>query len=160
MVDETVPWSYHGTVMQWALSLFLFICFGLMASAGAQPLRLCLLKWEILSIEQCMAFSTTQQHKACCDHQQDAGENCTPQHQPGSPADECCVNLDKVPDSTAPAMPERVPAMVAFELPRFVYGDLVPLNIEQRDTDIHTLPVNFRDRGPSSRRAMLNIWRI
>jgi|GEM_PF-5737860 len=147
--------------MQRALSLFLFICFGLMASAGAQPLRLCLLKWEILSLNQCMEFSMTQQDKACCDHQKDAGDNCGMQHQPVIPADDCCVNLDKVPDSTAPAMPERVPAMVAFELPSFIYGDLAPLNIEQRDRDMHKLPGSYlQDSRPSSRRAMLSIWRI
>lgn len=121
------------------VAALLLFCVGILIPASALPVRFCLLEFEL---------SSAQADSKCC-------SDCSRGTELPDP---CCVDLDELPDSTAPQVPVELPPVIVTE----VLAEFRP---------IHALPWGSGEnfvasppiRGPTSpaaHRAVLGIWRL
>lgn len=129
--------------MRRVIAALLLVCLGIMVPLAAMPVRLCLLEHRVLvpGASECKV----KKSKCCPD--------CGGHHQKP-----CCVDLEEMPDATAPSVPEGLPAIVAIDLPAPVFV-LPPAVLVEDSTYEAAVPIRGPD-SPSAWRARLEVWRL
>jgi hypothetical protein len=117
----------------------LLFCVGILIPASASPVRICLLE---------LGMSSAQEESKCC-------PDCS---QGTEQPDSCCLDLEELPDASAPQLPTEIPAVVMVDVPL----SLCPTPMV---TELHRgfSPSSEPIRGPTSPaayRAVLGIWRL
>jgi hypothetical protein len=134
------------------LSAVLFLCIGVLASLQAAPLQRCLMQNQIILSG---AGHCAGDIKSCC-------ETCGhDKNSPQSASEDCCVDLGKLSDATAPAHLERVADPVLVVALLFFVPDtwelmMRPVVIQQ---DYPPVPLKSPP-APSRRQAVLNVWTV
>jgi hypothetical protein len=127
------------TAVRKLMATFLLICVGLLIPASASPVRFCLLE---------LALNFSPADAKCC-------SDCSRGTELPDP---CCVDLEEMPDSTAPQTPIELPPAIVTEVP----AGLCPIHATTRVVGGNLL-VSTPIRGPTSPaayRAVLGIWRL
>ncbi len=125
--------------MRKLIATMLLFCVSLMTLTSASPTRICLIELGLISVPE---------DSKCCPDCDREGEL------PSS----CCIDIEDLPDATAPESPTGLPAALLVEMPPELTVTLTPQNSRHRIFSI-TNPI----RGPTSPaayRAVLGIWRI
>lgn len=99
---------------------------------AALPMRLCLLGQE-------------QREPDCC-------KKCHDVHQ------DCCAELDKLPDSPMPGGNLEIPPFIAWEIPSFDAATR-PVAMALAKETSHFPPIRGPD-SPAAVRSVLNVWSI
>lgn len=110
----------------------LLICFGMILPVAAMPMRVCLLEQK-------------ERAPDCC-------KKCHVAHE------DCCAEVDKVPDSPAPGGFLVIPPFIAHEIPSFepgILAEIVVVPLESR----YSQPIRGPD-SPSAFRSVLSVWSI
>ena len=129
--------------MRRAIAALLLVCLGILVPLATTPVRLCLLEQRVLI----PGASECQERKSkCCD-------DCGGHHEKP-----CCVDLEEMPDATAPSLPEGLPAIVAIDLPPPVFV-LPPAVLVEASSYEAAIPIRGPD-SPSAWRARLEVWRL
>lgn len=128
----------HVCVRRLLAALLLF-CVGILIPASASPVRICLLEFEL---------NASPADSKCC-------SDCSRGTELPEP---CCVDLDELPDSTAPQLPVELPPVIVTAVP----AELSPV---QSVTSVSgkNFVASTPIRGPTSPaayRAVLGIWRL
>lgn len=114
------------------LATLLLICFGTILPVAAAPVRVCLLEQK-------------QREADCC-------KKCHDKHQ------DCCAELDKLPDSPMPGGSLEIPPFVAWEIPSFDAA-VRPVEIVVAMEPRYAPPI--RGPGtPAAVRSVLSVWSI
>lgn len=114
------------------VATLLLICFGLLMPVAALPVRVCLLDLE-------------ERQPECC-------QKCGVKH------DNCCKDLDQIPDSVVPGGPMAPLMFVPFELPVWEIAAVGEVIVESSPREISP-PIRGPD-SPAAFRAVLGIWSI
>jgi hypothetical protein len=125
--------------MRKVLAAFLLFCVGIMVSASATPLRICLLDYLV---------ETASEASACC-------MDCTREPEKSEP---CCHDLEQLPDAPVPQDPVELPPAVVADLPPVLFLTPVPAQV-----CLEKFTVSEPIHGPTSpaaHRAVLGIWRL
>jgi hypothetical protein len=121
------------------LAVLLLFCVGIQIPASASAVRFCFLE---------LAPNSSQPDSKCC-------SDCSKGTELPDP---CCVDLEKLPDATAPQVPVDLPPAIVTEVP----AGLCPIHAMtwvSGENFIVFTPI----RGPTSPaayRAVLGIWRL
>ncbi|MCW1886755.1 hypothetical protein OKA04_18595 [Luteolibacter flavescens] len=70
----------------------------------------------------------------------------------------CCVDLEDLPDATAPSLPEGLPAIAAIDLPPVIFV-LPPVVLVEASVYEAAVPIRGPD-SPAAWRALLEVWRL
>ena len=138
MVDAPSTRVYQIPMRKLIATLLLF-CVGMMTLTAASHTRICLIE---------MGLKWVQEDSPCCPDCDRESE------QPSS----CCIDLEKLPDATAPQFPTVLPDALLVEMPPELMVTWVAL-----EWHTYTFAVSESIRGPTSpaaHRAVLGIWRI
>ena len=129
--------------MRRVIAALLLICLGMMVPLAATPVRLCLLEHRLLmpGVLECGLKKAK-----CC-------KDCGKHHE--TP---CCVDLEDLPDATAPSFPEGLPAIAAIDLPAPVFV-LPPAVLVEDSVFVAAVPIRGPD-SPAAWRARLEVWRL
>lgn len=125
--------------MRKVLTAVLLFCVGIMVSASATPVRICLLK---------SSLETAEEAATCC-------EDCSRE---AEKPDSCCHDLEQLPDAPVPQDPVELPPAVVADLPPVLFVSPVLTLVCQE-----IFSVSEPIRGPTSpaaHRAVLGIWRL
>jgi hypothetical protein len=123
------------------MAAFLLACFGMLIPTVASPLRVCLLEERLLVAE-------VHSDSNCC-------SDCTRET---DDRNTCCLDLEALPDSSAPQPSISLPPVIITDLPAGLSP--LPPRIEIGD-GIPALPEPVRGTAPpSTRRAVLGVWRM
>lgn len=142
----------YFVAMQRVLSAFLLICFGTMIPTQVLPARLCLLESKVLLPGFSACGVPDNEKLKCC-------EDCGAQDGKPNGAD-CCVDIERLPDSTLPPSPDKLPALIEAALPLFLLSCLVPPANTGTELESSPPPPIPRPDAPCARRARLSIWII
>lgn len=125
--------------MRKVLAAFLLFCVGIMVSASATPVRICLLN---------ASLESAKEESTCC-------TDCTREAEKSEP---CCHDLEQLPDAPVPQDPVELPPAVVADLPPVLFVSPV-LTVVYQEMFSVSEPI----RGPTSpaaHRAVLGIWRL
>ncbi len=129
--------------MRQLLAILLLACFGIILPTAASPIRICIL-------EQAAAAEAESEGGKCCPNPE-----CTrgePDHI------SCCLDLEGLPDASAPQPLIELPALIVTDLPNGVC--LPPVVTElSRKAYSASEPIRGLD-SPAAYRAVLGIWRL
>ena len=125
--------------MRKVLAAFLLFCVGIMISASATPVRICLLD---------SSLETGREDSKCC-------SDCTRETETSDP---CCHDLEQLPDSPVPQDPVELPPLVMADLPPPFF--IAPVVNRVRGESVHASGPIRGPTSPAAHRAVLGIWRL
>lgn len=127
--------------MRRAISAFLLTCLVILLPTAASPLRVCLL-------EESLLMANPGPDSDCC-------PDCTRESDHDS---SCCVDLEALPDSSAPQPSVELPPAVITEIFVTTIRPVAAI-VTETGISVRSNPI----RGPTSPaayRAVLGIWRL
>lgn len=139
--------------MQRLLTIALLLCFGALAPLQGTSWRWCLLEHKLVSTGFEALGEPDGSEAHCCSH----CERGTPTKH----SDDCCVDMEQLPDSTLPASPERIPSidcLLAVLPPMEWHGWLHPVVQEKLVAPSHPpkpIPIQA-----GQRQAVLSVWTV
>ncbi|MFM2242936.1 MAG: hypothetical protein RLZ97_1791 [Verrucomicrobiota bacterium] len=127
--------------MRQLLAILLLTCFGMMLPAAAVPVRVCIL-------ERALVAGGGDEDRKCC-----------PDCNRGEPDHaSCCLDLEGLPDTSAPQPMIELPPLIAADLPADTWLSPVVTELGRK-----AFSASEPIRGPTSPaayRAVLGIWRL
>lgn len=151
MFLDFYPLKTFLKAVQRLLSAILLVCFGVLTPLQAVPARLCLLENKLLlpGFDSCGASASGK--VKCCVECDASGVKKN--------GEDCCVDVEALPDTTAPAPPEKLPALTWVILPCDELPWLARPAMAQ--VEAHPLPPPFPVPIASSRRqSVLSVWTV
>ena len=137
-LDLATHWLTFTSVRR-LLAVLLLFCVGILIPASASSVRICFLEFEL---------NASPADSKCC-------SDCSR----GTEApDPCCVDLEELPDATAPQLPIELPPAIVTEVPTEL-GPVHAVTWVSGENLVVSTPI----RGPTSPaayRAVLGIWRL
>lgn len=131
-----------------ALATFLLLCIGMMIPLAASPVRVCLLDGSVM-MSAFKAASDAQPENDCCTDCDDPAKSLH---------DDCCADLEKLPDSTLPLGKVDAPDMAVMDVVPLVLPPICETWVTH-SVFIPSTPIRGPD-SPCAYRAVLAIWRI
>jgi hypothetical protein len=137
-LDPGPDWVILLRVRQTLAAVLLF-CVGILIPASASPVRFCLLEFTL-------NFSPAD--SKCC-------SDCNKGTELPDP---CCIDLEEMPDSTAPQVPVELPPLIVTEVPE----KWCPIDVVtwMSEVDFHAATPIRGPTSPAAYRAVLGIWRL
>lgn len=140
--------------MHRVMSAVLFFCIGALASMQAAPFQRCLLQNQIILSG---AGSCIEEVQACCD----ACEHEHPLKSSNNENQDCCVDLEKLPEATAATHLERVPdPVMVLALVMFVPYTWELLMSPATNQQVYPVTQHKMPPAPSRRQAVLRVWTV
>jgi hypothetical protein len=130
--------SWNDMPVRKLIAALLLVCFGILIPMAASPVRICTLEENhlVADVSKCCSG---------CDRE-------TEEHDP------CCLELEALPDASAPQPSVELPPLIVSELPQSLLPGptiLVLCNL----TDSQSAPIRGAN-SPAAYRAVLGIWRL
>lgn len=140
--------------MHRVMSAVLFFCIGALASLQAAPFQRCLLQNQIILSG---AGSGLEEVQGCCDACED--EHLLKEH--SNEKQDCCVDLEKLPEAAVPSHLERVPEpIMVLALVLFVpYTWELVMKPAANQQDYPPVPPEM-SFAPGRRQAELRVWTV
>lgn len=134
--------------MKRVVAAFLLFCLGMMIPVGASPFRFCLLEGGIRMSGVQMAVDLPDGRNKCC-------PDCDPASDESDP---CCVEVEKLPDSSTPQLPVVLPPVVMSCLPEVPW--VAPASVECECVRPWVFPMIRGPASPAAYRSVLEVWRM